>query len=44
MYDGVHIRLTLTRGVKETPLLAELSRELTEAAIKNQHDPLVGRD
>ena len=29
---------------KETPLLAEFSRDLTEAAIKNQLDPLVGRD
>ena len=28
---------------KETPLLAEFSRDLTEAAIKNQLDPLVGR-
>ncbi len=34
---------TLTR-VKETPLLAEFSRDLTEAAMKNQLDPLVGRD
>ena len=34
---------TLTR-VKETPLLAEFSRDLTEAALKNQLDPLVGRD
>ncbi|HEX8920361.1 MAG TPA: AAA family ATPase, partial [Pyrinomonadaceae bacterium] len=33
----------LTR-VKETPLLAEFSRDLTEAAMKNQLDPLVGRD
>src|ERR671930_225334 len=33
---------TLTR-VKETPLLAEFSRDLTEAAMKNQLDPLVGR-
>src|SRR6187399_2895790 len=37
-------KTTLTRGVKETPLLAEFSRDLTEAAIKNQLDPLVGRD
>ncbi len=29
---------------KETPLLAEFSRDLTDAAIKNQLDPLVGRD
>ena len=35
-------KTTLTR-VKETPLLAEFSRDLTEAAIKNQLDPLVGR-
>ena len=28
---------------KETPLLAEFSRDLTEAAVKNQLDPLVGR-
>src|SRR5688572_12998009 len=37
-------KTTLTRGVKETPLLAEFSRDLTEAAIKNSLDPLVGRD
>src|SRR5512145_2586513 len=37
-------KTTLTRGVKETPLLAEFSRDLTEGAIKNQLDPLVGRD
>src|SRR3712207_9420776 len=36
-------RSTLTR-VKETPLLAEFSRDLTESAMKNQLDPLVGRD
>ena len=35
-------KTTLTR-VKETPLLAEFSRDLTESAIKNQLDPLVGR-
>ncbi len=29
---------------KETPLLAEFSRDLTEAATKNLLDPLVGRD
>ena len=28
---------------KETPLLAEFSRDLSEAAVKNQLDPLVGR-
>jgi ATP-dependent Clp protease ATP-binding subunit ClpC len=28
---------------KETPLLAEFSRDLTDAASKNQLDPLVGR-
>ena len=33
----------LTR-VKETPLLAEFSRDLTESAVKNQLDPLVGRE
>ena len=36
-------KTTLTR-VKETPLLAEFSRDLTEWAIKNQLDPLVGRN
>jgi ATP-dependent Clp protease ATP-binding subunit ClpC len=36
-------KTTLTR-VKETPLLAEFSRDLTEAAMKNILDPLVGRD
>jgi ATP-dependent Clp protease ATP-binding subunit ClpC len=36
-------KTTLTR-VKETPLLAEFSRDLTESAMKNQLDPLVGRD
>jgi ATP-dependent Clp protease ATP-binding subunit ClpC len=35
-------KTTLTR-VKETPLLAEFSRDLTDAAMKNQLDPLVGR-
>ncbi len=29
---------------KETPLLAEFSRDLTEAATRTQLDPLVGRD
>src|ERR1043166_6205418 len=29
---------------KETPLLSEFSRDLTDAAMKNQLDPLVGRD
>ena len=33
---------TQTR-VKETPLLAEFSRDLTDAAMKNLLDPLVGR-
>jgi ATP-dependent Clp protease ATP-binding subunit ClpC len=28
---------------KETPLLAEFSRDLTELAVKNQLDPLIGR-
>src|SRR5512136_3089825 len=36
-------KTTLTR-VKETPLLAEFSRDLTEAAMKNQLDPLIGRE
>jgi ATP-dependent Clp protease ATP-binding subunit ClpC len=36
-------KTTLTR-VKETPLLAEFSRDLTEAVVKNQLDPLVGRE
>ncbi len=30
--------------VKETPLLAEFSRDLTELAARNSLDPLVGRD
>src|SRR5574339_856403 len=36
-------KTTLTR-VKETPLLAEFSRDLTDAAMKSQLDPLVGRE
>src|ERR1700740_1745726 len=36
-------KTTLTR-VKETPLLPEFSRDLTESAMKNQLDPLVGRE
>jgi ATP-dependent Clp protease ATP-binding subunit ClpC len=36
-------KTTATR-VKETPLLAEFSRDLTDIALKNQLDPLVGRD
>src|ERR1700750_637546 len=36
-------KTTLTRSVKETPLLAEFSRDLTESAMKNMLDPLVGR-
>src|ERR687891_228554 len=36
-------KTSLTR-VKETPLLAEFSRDLTEGAMKNLLDPLVGRD
>jgi ATP-dependent Clp protease ATP-binding subunit ClpC len=36
-------KATVTR-VKETPLLAEFSRDLTEMASKNQLDPLVGRE
>ena len=35
-------KTTLTR-VKETPLLAEFSRDLSDAAMKNGLDPLVGR-
>ena len=35
-------KTTLTT-VKETPLLAEFSRDLTDGAMKNQLDPLVGR-
>ena len=35
-------KTTLTR-VKEMPLLAEFSRDLTESAMKNNLDPLVGR-
>ncbi len=35
-------KTTLTR-VKETPLLAEFSRDLTDSAMKNLLDPLVGR-
>ena len=35
-------KTTLTR-VKETPLLAEFSRDLTDAAMKSALDPLVGR-
>ena len=35
-------KTTLTR-VKETPLLAEFSRDLSDGAMKNQLDPLVGR-
>jgi ATP-dependent Clp protease ATP-binding subunit ClpC len=43
--DVVHLlneKTTLTR-VKDTPLLAEFSRDLTDAASKNLLDPLVGR-
>jgi ATP-dependent Clp protease ATP-binding subunit ClpC len=36
-------KTTLTRA-KETPLLAEFSRDLTDAASKSQLDPLVGRE
>src|SRR5918912_1106822 len=36
-------KTTMTR-VKETPLLAEFSRDLTESAMKNHLDPLVGRE
>jgi ATP-dependent Clp protease ATP-binding subunit ClpC len=43
IFQLLNEKTTLTR-VKETPLLAEFSRDLTEAAMKNQLDPLVGRD
>ena len=36
-------KATLTRA-NETPLLAEFSRDLTELAMKNHLDPLVGRE
>ena len=36
-------KTTMTR-VKETPLLAEFSRDLSEAALKGSLDPLVGRE
>ncbi|MBE3111990.1 MAG: ATP-dependent Clp protease ATP-binding subunit, partial [Acidobacteria bacterium] len=36
-------KTTVTR-VKETPLLAEFSRDLTEMAARNALDPLVGRE
>ena len=35
---------TTVQRPKETPLLAEFSRDLTDAASKNLLDPLVGRD
>jgi ATP-dependent Clp protease ATP-binding subunit ClpC len=35
---------TTPARVKDTPLLAEFSRDLTEFAIRNQLDPLVGRE
>jgi ATP-dependent Clp protease ATP-binding subunit ClpC len=34
---------TASTRAKDTPLLVEFSRDLTEAALKNQLDPLVGR-
>ena len=34
---------TTVNRVKETPLLAEFSRDLSDAATKNKLDPLVGR-
>ncbi|MPY86641.1 MAG: AAA domain-containing protein [Luteitalea sp.] len=37
-------KTTLARANKETPLLSEFSRDLTEAALKNHLDPLVGRE
>ncbi|MBA3297457.1 MAG: ATP-dependent Clp protease ATP-binding subunit [Acidobacteria bacterium] len=36
-------KTTVNNRAKETPLLAEFSRDLTEAAMKNHLDPLVGR-
>ena len=36
-------KTTVTR-VKETPLLAEFSRDLTDSAMKGELDPLVGRE
>jgi ATP-dependent Clp protease ATP-binding subunit ClpC len=44
--DIVHLLNEKTAPVrpKDTPLLAEFSRDLTDAAMKNQLDPLVGRD
>ena len=35
---------TKVTRVKETPLLVEFARDLTESAMKNQLDPLVGRE
>jgi ATP-dependent Clp protease ATP-binding subunit ClpC len=35
---------TTSTRVKDTPLLAEFSRDLTDIALRNQLDPLVGRD
>ena len=35
---------TMPVRAKETPLLAEFSRELTELAVQGKLDPLVGRD
>ena len=44
--DIVHLlnEKTTVARVKETPLLAEFSRDLTEMAARNQLDPLVGRE
>ncbi|HXG54805.1 MAG TPA: ATP-dependent Clp protease ATP-binding subunit [Vicinamibacterales bacterium] len=36
-------KTTVNNRAKETPLLAEFSRDLTEAAMKSHLDPLVGR-
>ena len=43
--DIVHLlnEKTAVTRVKETPLLAEFSRDLSAAAMKNRLDPLVGR-
>ena len=42
MVQILNEKATLTK-VKETPLLLEFSRDLTELAVKSQLDPLVGR-
>src|SRR5438105_2411008 len=37
-------KTTLSRAAKKTPQLTEFSLDLTESAMKNQLDPLVGRE